>query len=119
MPRRATPAQLLDRLRKHRTGGRRDDSLRGDVERLARAVTKRQGNAGAIAAAWETAAPRLGDAAVGEVSSLSPGGVLRVRVPDAAARYVLDTWLRGGGLETIRQKSGTTIRRVRIDLASA
>jgi hypothetical protein len=116
MPGREQPSRVLARLRTYRAAKGRDDSIAADLDRLTRGVRRRQRASGGIEAAWNELAPRVGAAVVGVVVSLSPGGVLVVRVADAAARYEADRWLRSGGLEALRARCAATLRRVRLDL---
>ncbi len=116
MARRESPARLVERLRKFRVLPGRDTSITGEIDRLAKAVKKQQGASGGMSDVWREAGPRLQGAVVGEVISLSPGGVLLVRVPDAAARYEVDVWLRSGGLEQLRTRCKATLRRVKLEL---
>lgn len=42
------------------------------------------------------------------------GGVARVRVPDHASRYLLDRWLRSGGVKALRGAGAGGLKRVQI-----
>lgn len=119
MARRESPIRLVERLRKYRVTTGRDTSIAGEIERLTKDVKKRQGASGGMADAWREVGPKRGDEVVGAAISLSTGGVLVVRVPDAAARYEVDVWLRSGGLETLRTHCKVMLRRVKLELGGA
>ncbi|GJQ28983.1 MAG: hypothetical protein HBSAPP03_08670 [Phycisphaerae bacterium] len=118
MARREQPNRVLERLRRYRASRGRDMTISGELDRLTRGVQKQRRAAGGIESAWQELAPRVGEAAIGEVLSLSPGGVLVVRVPDASVRYEVDRWLRSGGLDALRSRCTAPLRRVRLDLGS-
>ncbi|CAG0961865.1 hypothetical protein PHYC_00769 [Phycisphaerales bacterium] len=113
MSRGENPSRLVERLRKFRAPAPRDRSIGSEVDRVVREAAKRNNSAGGMSAAWQELAPARG---VSRVEKLTPGGVLVVRATDAGARYELDVWLRSGGLEALRARCKTTLRRVKIEL---
>mgnify|MGYP000078052332 CR=1 FL=1 len=114
IPRR-TPKEELDQLRRFRNRPRPDVSITREVEALRKEVARRANAAGGMDTAWAELAPP-GVRAVCAVVRLSPGGLLTVRAPDAAARFEADQWLRTGGLAALRGRCAATLRGVRFTL---
>src|SRR5688572_27737500 len=85
----------LKRLRGFRNKAERDVSIGGALAEVEREVKKLQRAVGGIGSAWEEIAPaRLaGRCRVVGITR----GVLTIRAADAAARFELDRFMRGGG----------------------
>lgn len=112
-----TPSeQRLERLRRSRNKQPAASAIGEEIERLTAGIRRQRGALGGLDDAWAELGPRTGGEVVGEVRSFSPGGVLTVRVPDAAARYEVEVWLRQGGLDALRARTSRTLRRVRLDV---
>lgn len=75
-------------------------------------ITKQRRNLGVAGKAWAEIVPdRLrANATLGVLRR----GTLNVHVPDAAARYELDRWLRSGGEAALR-KAAPTVKRLRLE----
>ncbi|MCC6661443.1 MAG: hypothetical protein IT437_11215 [Phycisphaerales bacterium] len=109
---RSVPLARLRELR-NRT---RDLTLAADLDRLRDGIKGRSRAGAAGSGAWNSAAPA-------ELRAVgTPAGVLRgvltIRTPDAASRFLVDRWLRTGGEAEIIRAATTGIRRVRVVLAS-
>jgi Dna[CI] antecedent DciA-like protein len=102
----------LKQLREFRNKPERDVSIGGALAEVARDAKKLQRAVGGIGSAWEEIAPaRLaGRCRVVGISR----GILTFRVADAAARFELDRFLRGGGEAALSRRAGVGIKRVKI-----
>jgi hypothetical protein len=92
--------QSLKNLRTWRVSRDRDLTIGKQLGSVVRAAaTSQRRNSGGVAA-WESAAPahlrRLCEV------GCTPGGVLTIKVKNAAARFQLDRWLRSGGEASLR-----------------
>ncbi len=102
----------LERLRQRRVKPARDVAMTPIISEEARLLRRTQRSLAGIAAAWDTVVPKeLAGKAV--LVSLSRG-VLTVRVRDAAGRFALDRFLRGGGERAILQSGPTGVRKVKV-----
>jgi hypothetical protein len=99
----------LAALRSRRVARPRDTSLASAVEEFSRGLRRTQGAAAGAGAAWDGAVPA--DLRAGAVLESLSRGVLTVRVPDDAARFVLDRFLRSGGLNALARAG---VRRVKL-----
>ena len=52
--------------------------------------------------------------AMGWFGLLFTGGVVKVGVPNSAARYRMDRWLRGGGEALLRRQAKAPVTKVRV-----
>lgn len=95
---------------------RRDDAARidGPLAKMAAELVRVEKKLGGAGAAWAAVCPAA-LATRATPASLSRG-TLSVEVADAAARYEIDRWLRGGGERALVEASATPIRRVRLVL---
>lgn len=110
------PARRLDTVRRFRVPKRQDSSLAGALEPIRRALVRQQRAVGGMDTAWAELLPAH-LAPLSSVSRLTPGGVLIIAVADAGASYEIDLWLRSGGLDSLRARCATTLRRVKLELA--
>ncbi|MDX2130811.1 MAG: DciA family protein [Planctomycetota bacterium] len=109
------PAAQVKTLRKFRVAKPVDRSLKATVEALTKDLVKAARARGGMDGAWaELVPPTLESASW--VEKLTPGGILCVRVRDAATRYELEVWLRSGGLDALRARCSTTLRRVKMEV---
>ncbi len=83
-------------------------TLERESERLRKIERSRRGAGGA----WNRVVPSE-LRGLCEVVGVSRG-VLRVRVSDPSARYALDRWLQGGGLQLILRESPRGVTSVRL-----
>lgn len=103
-------ADPLARLRGFRVRGDRGRGVQEDCEIFLRSLKRVSRDQSAIIAAWETAAPDdLRE--LGWILELK-GGRLEIGVENAGARHRVDRWLRGGGLELIRELEKVRIKSV-------
>ncbi len=105
-------AASLDRLRGNRNRADRASDLGGEMVAASRQARSRARAVGGIAAAWEVCVPD----SLRERCELvdCSRGVVTVRAGDAAARYQLDKWLRGGGEKALRSTAEAAVKRVRV-----
>lgn len=100
----------LTRLRGFRVRGDRGRGVTDDCEMLMRSLKRVSRDQSAVGAAWETAAPDdLRE--LGWILGLN-GGRLEIGVENAGARHRVDRWLRGGGLEMVRDLGKVRIKSV-------
>lgn len=100
----------LTRLRGFRVRGDRGRGVEQDCEMLMRSLKRVSRDQSAVGAAWETAAPDdLRE--LGWVLGLK-GGRLEIGVENAGARHRVDRWLRGGGLEMVRELGKVRVKSV-------
>lgn len=107
-------AREIGLLRRYRCPGERDlglGSLLAEEAARARRLVRASDASGA---AWEAAAPEWLRSA-SKVVGLR-GGVLTVRVTNAAARFRADRWLRGGGEALVVRASAKPMHRVKVVL---
>ncbi len=110
-------ASRLAALRRLRATPAPDRSVRGVVEFVTRDLVRAVKARGGMDGAWDELVPP-GLRAGASVERLTPGGVLCVRVRDAGARYELEVWLRSGGLEALRGRCDTPLRRVKMEVGA-
>lgn len=104
-------AESLDRLRGHRNRPDRASDLSGAIV-IGKGIARRARAVGAVAGAWEVCVP---DELREQSELLSfTGGVVKVGVPNSAARYRMDRWLRGGGEALLRRQAKAPVTRVRV-----
>lgn len=114
-PSRTTPAQQLDNLRKFRNAKPLNLGIGADVASIAKRVMRQAKASGGLHESWATLVPpEL--AGVTAPRAISAAGVLTVEAQDAAAKYGLDRWVRGGGLAQLRAAASVTLRSVKIVL---
>jgi hypothetical protein len=102
----------LQRLRGWRNFRERDLSIGGALADLTKDLRRQHRAVGGIGEAWAALVPpevRRG----AELVKLSRG-VLTVKVTDAAARFALDRWLRGGGEAALARAPGVVVKRVKL-----
>ena len=87
-------------------------SIEREVLSQAADLKKLEKRSASIGEAWGLVVPEVlaGKTTIDRLSR----GVLTVRVADAPARYELDRFLRGGGLEELRRTARVSITRVKI-----
>ncbi len=100
----------LSRLRGFRVRGDRGRGVSEECDQLMRSLKRVSRDQSAAAEAWATGAPDDLQA-LGWVSGLK-GGKLEIGVENAGARHRVDRWLRGGGLEMIRELGKVRIKSV-------
>jgi len=105
-------AASLERLRGHRNRADRAAGLGAETGAAAKAVKSRARVVGGVAAAWGVCVPDELRGACELVGCTN--GVVTVRAADAAARYRLDRWLRGGGERVLRETAEAAVKRVRV-----
>ena len=104
------------RLRERRVRKRRDQTLHDDMDRALHDLVRQRRAVAGCAAAWaRVVPPELGGRASLEGVTR---GVLSVRVPNAAARFALDRFLRGGGQRALAKECSVTLRQVRINVGA-
>lgn len=103
-------ARQLERLRRLRVESRPDPGLGPEFERAAASLRRSETGVGRIAGAWEAVCPRelIERTRIARFS----GGVVTIIVPDAAARYELDRFLRSGGERAFIEASPTPVRKI-------
>lgn len=102
----------LENLRRWRNRPDRDVSIVQPLNQAAAAVEKLRRAAKGSGEAWESLVPpRVRQRC--QVIQVQRG-VMTVRVKDAAARFEVDRWLRGGGEQSLLRLSG--VKRVRLVL---
>jgi len=109
-------AQRLDRLRTSRVRPARDTSINGAVSAQRERTGRLMRQAGSAAAVWAELAP-AGLRERSRVEKLVRGS-LHVVVTDAATRFTLDRWLRGGGQERVAAAARAPIDKVRVRIGS-
>ena len=103
-------------MREARVRPARDLSLAREMDRALREAAALRRSVGGCAAAWASVVPPelLARTALEGVTR----GVLAVRVPNAAARFELDRFLRSGGQRRLVAACSTTLHQVRIMVGS-
>lgn len=129
MPRNASPNKILsempsseaevaaaglDRLRSFRVRPPRETGIGRLVAGIQREARRHQSGAGSFVEAWEQVIPA--DLRRGSRVRGLRGGVAKVEIPDAAARYELDGLLRSGALADLRLAFGKPLRRVQLEI---
>jgi hypothetical protein len=105
-------AKGLDTLRRHRGVRAGPPTLGDEIKRQAAALGRQHRSLHGLGAAWgEVVPPEIGGTV--QIQSLRRG-VLTVKATDSAGAYVLDRWLRSGGLEALRARAATALARVKI-----
>ena len=100
----------LQQLRKWRTRPDRDLSIAGPVREAAAQAQQRHDAGQGAGQAWdELVPPRLRRRCT--VLQLQRG-ILTVRIPDAAARFELDRWLRSGGEAALARRGVKRVKSV-------
>lgn len=110
-------AAVIERLRRHRTRRGPQADVSKVVSAIRREAAKQQRNRGGLTEVWEDLVPeslRL-RTRIRTVRS----GILRILVADPSTRYEVETFLRGGGTQELRLRSGQPIRQVRCEVDSA
>jgi hypothetical protein len=100
----------LSRLRGFRVRGDRGRGVSDDCDQLMRSLKRVSRDQSAVVEAWATGAPDDLQS-LGWVSGLK-GGKLEIGVENAGARHRVDRWLRGGGLEMMRELGKVRIKSV-------
>ncbi len=110
----ARAIRQIERLRGWRTSEARDLTLRDPLASAAKEFKRRARTFGSLGAAWVELAP----AGVGERAALESlaRGVLTVRCEDAATKFELDRWLRGGGEVALVRRAAAKVNRVKLVL---
>lgn len=103
----------LDRLRSFRVRPPRETGIGRLVAGIQREARRHQSGAGSFVEAWEQVIPE--DLRRGSRVRGLRGGVARVQIADAAARYELDALLRSGALADLRLAFGKPLRRVQLE----
>ncbi|MBS0197732.1 MAG: DUF721 domain-containing protein [Planctomycetes bacterium] len=105
----------LQRLRRFKAKVAPDLSLHEDVTALYKNFAKQQKTVGELDDMWREIAPgEFADRAT--IQKIGSNGVLTIRVADSATQYEFDRWLRGGGLNHIKQRCRTEIKSIKIEL---
>jgi len=100
----------LVRLRGFRVRAERGRGISEDCAGVMRSLERVSKDQSAVGGAWETTAPdELRE--LGWVIGLK-GGRLELGVENAGARHRVDRWLRGGGLELMREIGKVRIKSV-------
>lgn len=107
-------ADPLGRLRSLRVRPDRARDLHADLAAHMKTIRKVSRAEGALARAWEAAAPDALSARCTLIGMRS--GRVEIGVPDAATRYQADRWLRSGGLSELSALARVPIRGVRLRL---
>jgi len=104
----------LSQLRGFRVRPDRAVAIGGLVDVVRREAARNRRQAGSFVEAWESVIP----SPLVETTRVKGlrGGVARVGVRDAAARYELDAGLRGGWLGELRLACGQPVRSVRLEI---
>ena len=107
-------ARAIENLRRHRAWAPRDISI-GDLLRATQTNAERvRRRAGVMVDLWTTLLPpEL--ASRTEIIALR-GGVLHVRADSSAVAFEIDRRLRGGLLAAMRERSSSTLTRVRVTI---
>lgn len=100
----------LDRLRGFRVRGDRGRGVGEDCEGVLRGLARVSRDQAAVVGAWDRGVPDdLRELAW--VSGIKAGR-LEIGVENAGARHRVDRWLRGGGLEIIRETGKVRVKSV-------
>ena len=102
----------LSRLREWRVWPGRDVTIAASVRDAAAKVDQQRRAAGGAGESWEALVPARVRERCQVVLVLK--GVMTVRVRDAAARFEVDRWLRGGGESELVKRAG--VRKVKVVL---
>mgnify|MGYP001822866991 CR=1 FL=1 len=100
----------LARLRGFRVRADRAQGVGEDCGMLMRSLKKVSRDQSKIVEAWEAGAPD-DVRGIAWVHGLK-GGKLEIGVEHAAGRYLVDRWMRGGGLEMLRELGKVRIQSV-------
>jgi hypothetical protein len=102
----------LAKLRGWRNPRERDLSIAPALSGLTKELRRHHKAVGGIGEAWAALVP----AEVGAQAELVrlARGVLTVRVRDAATRFALDRWLRGGGVAALARAPGVALKSVKL-----
>ncbi|MBA4027930.1 MAG: hypothetical protein C0475_02095 [Planctomyces sp.] len=102
----------LNQLRAWRTRGEPDLTLKLPLARMSKEIRQQAGTLGRLTPAWIALVPAEARARATLVSLAR--GVLTVRCHDAAVRFELDRWLRGGGEMDLVRAVPSGLLRVRL-----
>lgn len=103
----------LETLRRYRVRPAKNISIAGDLEREVKALRKAREASGGLDGAWEELLPgELRGAA--RIERLTPGGILRIRAHGRSAAYLVEQWLRSGGLDLLRGRTSVAIKVFRV-----
>lgn len=103
----------LETLRRYRVRPAKNVSIAGDLEREVKALRKTHAASGGLDGAWEELLP--GDLRGGaRIERLTPAGILRVQAQGRSAAYLVEQWLRGGGLDLLRGRTSAAIKSFRV-----
>jgi hypothetical protein len=112
--RRSPVVMELEKLRRFRAKVAPDLSLHQDVNELYKAFSKQQRNITPLEELWRAIAPvQFLDKA--SVIKYTTQGVVTVKAADASVAWEFDQWLRGGGLASMKKKSKSPIKSVKIE----
>lgn len=105
-------AQRLERLRRYRATHPGAPTLANELKRQTATLAKQYRSLHGLGEAWGRVVP----AEIGKTVQIVSlrRGVLTVRCGDSAAGYLLDRWLRDGGLEALRRHSPAALTRVKV-----
>ncbi|MBK7403125.1 MAG: DUF721 domain-containing protein [Phycisphaerales bacterium] len=103
-------ANAIEKVRALRVRAERDLAASGAVGELRDKLEREFKQTGGMGEAWRTAAPSELASRTRVVSFTR--GVLTIHAPDAATRYRVEQWLRGGGRQMLSGCAPTTIKRV-------
>jgi hypothetical protein len=102
----------LQQLRGWRNYRERDLAIGPALADVTKELRRHHKAVGGIGEAWGSIVPpEVGAGA--ELVRLSRG-VLTVRVRDAAARFALDRWLRGGGEAALARAPGVVVKKIKL-----
>lgn len=112
--RRSPVVMELEKLRRFKAKVSPDLSLHQDVSELYKTFSKQQRNISPLEELWRTIAPvQFIDKA--SVVKYTPQGVVTIKAADAATVWEFDQWLRAGGLASMKKKSKSPIKSVKIE----
>lgn len=104
--------QRLDKLRRYRATHPGAPTLARELQRQTATLSRQHRSLHGVGEAWGIVVPpELGRTV--QIRSLKRG-VLTVAAEDSAGAYLLDRWLRDGGLEALRRRSPAALTRVKI-----
>ena len=103
-------AAAIERLRELRVRTAPDRSVGAVIEPMRKDLGKRIKQTGGIVEAWRAAVPDQLRARA-TVRSFRRG-VLTIETPDTSTRFLVQRWLRGGGLGMVSSCAPATINRV-------
>lgn len=108
-----SPLENISALRSLRAKPAFDNSLSAAIEPIRKQFVRQHKAAAGVDTSWNTHAP-ANLRPLAQFDRLTPGGLLTLKVSDAAAAYEIDHWLRSGGLDLLRAACTKPLRRVKL-----